>query len=372
MLKCQKKDCTGCGVCAYSCSRKAITMEATSEGFLYPIVNHELCVDCNLCNQVCPAIVKQQTNKISKCYAVQLKDSESLQKCASGGAFYGIAKTILKRNGAVFGVKDLGRELCYTKAVSESQLCTLIGSKYYQCRMSEENYQEIINSTRETLTLVSGTPCMISAIKNLKGIEHDNLITFEILCQGVPDKSVIRKFYDEKEQKEGSAIVYHAFRSKDKYLGRNYLNCYKFENGRTEYLVGENDPLSLSFQRQIFLRESCYHCHYANSQRTADFTAGDLWGVNSEQLQFQKGCSVLLCNTDKANDFFSGSDLFVCVEVAPDIVLRDNIPFHHPVKRPRCRNWSYKLLNSRLSPTKVTWICCYRYYLKHLIMEKMK
>lgn len=52
--------------------------------------------------------------------------------------------------------------------------------------------------------------------------------------------------------------------------------------------------------------------------------------------------------------------------------LMNNIPYHHPVKRPRCRKWSYKLLLSRLSPTMVTKICCWKYYIKHILIGKRK
>ena len=124
---------------------------------------------------------------------------------------------------------------------------------------------------------MSGTPCMVAAIQNLRGINRKNLLTFEILCQGVPSKTVIEKFYAETASKYGSSVQNHVFRSKDRYIGRNYLNRYQFNNGKVVYLIGEEDPLSLSFQRQIFLRESCYSCQYANEARTTDFTAGDLW-----------------------------------------------------------------------------------------------
>lgn len=372
MLKCYRNDCTGCGVCVFSCPQEAISMKAFEEGFLYPIVDQEKCVGCAVCNQVCPVLVKRIEEKNVKGYAVQLKDDVVLKKCASGGAFYGIAKKVLQDNGVVFGVKDLGRELVYTKAETEQQLQELTGSKYYQCRITPEIYKEVVDATKVQLTLVSGTPCMVSAIKNIKGIKRCNLITLEILCQGVPDQSVVQKFYDEKEKKEGVKIITHSFRSKDYYVGRNYLNSYKFENGDVEYLVGERDPLSLSFQRQIFLRESCYRCKYANMHRVADFTVGDLWNTSSELFQREKGCSIVLCNTNIANSLIKKTNTIKREEIDFENALKDNVPFHHPVKRPCFRNWSYKLLNSKLSPTKVAWIGCYKYYLRSFIKRNKK
>ena len=262
MLNCKKEYCTGCGICAYSCPKRAIKMEASLEGFFYPEVDSSLCVHCDLCNRVCPALNKPAAGESVDCYAVQLKDKVALQYCASGGAFYGIAQTVLEQNGTVFGVKDLGTKLCYKKITTLKELNELTGSKYYQCTISEETYCEIVASTQKGLALVSGTPCMVAAIQNLRGINRKNLLTFEILCQGVPSKTVIEKFYAEMASKYGSSVQNHVFRSKDHYIGRNYLNRYQFNNGKVVYLIGEEDPLSLSFQRQIFLRESCYSCQY--------------------------------------------------------------------------------------------------------------
>lgn len=146
--------------------------------------------------------------------------------------------------------------------------------------------------------------------------------------------------------KYGSPVQNHVFRSKDRYIGRNYLNRYEFKNGKVVYLIGEEDPLSLSFQRQIFLRESCYSCQYANEARTADFTAGDLWKTDVNGLDIERGCSVLLCNTSKAKCFLDETKVFLIGKINFKTALEHNIPYHHPVKRPKCRDWSYKLLCS--------------------------
>lgn len=49
-----KEDCCGCGACFSVCPRNAISMQADFEGFLYPQVDEEACVECRLCIKVCP------------------------------------------------------------------------------------------------------------------------------------------------------------------------------------------------------------------------------------------------------------------------------------------------------------------------------
>ena len=54
-----KKDCCGCSACANICPKNCIDMVSDSEGFLYPDVCTEKCIDCNLCVKSCPIITKQ-------------------------------------------------------------------------------------------------------------------------------------------------------------------------------------------------------------------------------------------------------------------------------------------------------------------------
>lgn len=48
------KDCCGCTACANSCNHGALTMQHNEEGFLMPHVDESKCVDCGLCDKVCP------------------------------------------------------------------------------------------------------------------------------------------------------------------------------------------------------------------------------------------------------------------------------------------------------------------------------
>lgn len=49
----KKEDCCGCTACYAICPQNAITMEPDEEGFLYPVINEEKCVNCKSCIRVC-------------------------------------------------------------------------------------------------------------------------------------------------------------------------------------------------------------------------------------------------------------------------------------------------------------------------------
>lgn len=99
-----KKKCSGCTACLNSCPKKAIYMVEDEEGFLYPEINEKLCINCNVCEKVCPYLDNDRPEiDFEKTYvAINLND-EMREKSSSGGMFVAFAKNILDNNGIVYG-----------------------------------------------------------------------------------------------------------------------------------------------------------------------------------------------------------------------------------------------------------------------------
>ena len=52
----EKEQCCGCTACVQKCPKQCIGLAEDNEGFLYPKVNEQICIDCGLCEKVCPVI----------------------------------------------------------------------------------------------------------------------------------------------------------------------------------------------------------------------------------------------------------------------------------------------------------------------------
>ena len=80
MIKIEKKeDCCGCTACANICPKQAITMKPDPEGFLYPVVNEENCINCGVCDATCPIHNKiDRTKEKTKGFILRVKDEKIL------------------------------------------------------------------------------------------------------------------------------------------------------------------------------------------------------------------------------------------------------------------------------------------------------
>ena len=83
----EKYMCDGCHACYSVCPKDAINMEIDDEGFWYPKVDNDKCVDCNKCEKVCPILNKKEVKSLKKAYACYNLDEDIRMKSSSGGIF---------------------------------------------------------------------------------------------------------------------------------------------------------------------------------------------------------------------------------------------------------------------------------------------
>ena len=60
--------CTGCNACKQICPKQCISHKK-NDGFLYPIADENVCIDCGKCLKVCPAFESLPMRKPLQCFA---------------------------------------------------------------------------------------------------------------------------------------------------------------------------------------------------------------------------------------------------------------------------------------------------------------
>ena len=83
MINQDLKHCTGCRACVQICPQKCISIKDIGNGFLFPTTNFQKCINCSLCEKVCP-IGKNNTYSHPKAYAAVNKVNYVLKNASSG------------------------------------------------------------------------------------------------------------------------------------------------------------------------------------------------------------------------------------------------------------------------------------------------
>lgn len=306
-----KSECCGCKVCASVCKKKAVSFEYDEEGFWYPKISGEKCVDCGACRKACP-FSKDELLPLkdeNQFYAAFSKDDEILEASTSGGAFTHISDYVLENGGVVFGhCYDEKLNVVCIMANSKEQRNLFRGSKYVQSDMGNI-YAAIKEKTESGVAvLVSGTPCQIDAVKKYFNEKiPENLVLLEIICHGVPSPKIFQDYILLIEMKKGKKVTDFKFRRKDKGW-ITPLRMIFYTDGTSCGELLNADAFNNLFQgTDCILRPSCYSCRYAGNARIADLSIADFWGVEKEEPEMfndNKGCSLVLVNTEKGRHFF--------------------------------------------------------------------
>lgn len=71
-----KEMCVGCTGCFQVCPKQCISMIEDSQGFKYPHVDLSSCVDCHLCEKICPVINQNSTQEPINVFAAVNNNAE--------------------------------------------------------------------------------------------------------------------------------------------------------------------------------------------------------------------------------------------------------------------------------------------------------
>lgn len=325
-----KADCCGCNACADICGKNAITFKTDSEGFWYPEVDREKCVDCGLCEKVCPVInaeeLKKNDYKDPKCVAAIHKNLEVRFDSTSGGMFSALAEKMYKEGGYVGGAvytEEWGVKFFISN--NPEDLPKLRSSKYLQSN-SEGMYLQIRSLLKEgKKVLVCGLPCQIAALKAFLRKDYENLITVDLICRYINSPFAYRRYLDSLEAEFGGKVVY--IKAKSKELGwRKLTHKVLFSNNRTYYGTRYDDIfMKASMTLNCLSRPSCYECAFKGFPRYADITIGDFWtDKNTSKLDDDTGTSIVLLNSQKGEEYFQNIKSIKKEPVSLNKVLEGN------------------------------------------------
>lgn len=285
-------------------------MKYDDEGFIFPIVDEQRCINCNKCRENCPSLSGLTNNNYKEPITIGCwnKNQDTLKKSSSGGVFAAIAGDILKKDGVVVGcVMDKNLNVYHTIAKSSEEITEMHGSKYIQSETHDiyENMRALLDEGKRVLFV--GCPCQVAGVyAYLKDKEYKNLITVDLVCHGVGSKKFFDKYIEEMSHKYKDKVVGVSFRSK-KNGWRNFTTRLSFTTRPPVYIPAIKDSYMTCYLQKAIYRRSCYKCKYAKLPRVGDMTIGDFVGIDRNQISkrdYYNGVSVILLNNNKGKHYF--------------------------------------------------------------------
>lgn len=362
----QKYLCCGCGACVQACPKHCIRLEEDWEGFLYPQVDMDQCIDCGKCELVCPELHPGDVRKPIQVYAAVNPDEKVRAHSSSGGIFTLLAESVIAKNGVVFGARfDELWNVIHDYTESKEGLAAFRGSKYVQSYIGEtfKQTEHFLKAGRRVM--FTGTSCQIMGLKRYLRKEYENLLAVDFVCHGVPSAKVWRAYLNEicssvkggentvqshsKPQISESEKLFKIksidFRNKDlgwkKYSFAFTLSETTADGEKIQFCshIFTKNPYMQVFLSDLSLRPSCYNCLAKAGKSGSDITIGDFWGIEKidPSMDDDRGTSLVILNTPKGKGFFNNLHLY-CKEKSYTIALCGNRSIEKSAVEPYFRN----------------------------------
>lgn len=313
-------------------------MKEDREGFLYPVVDKEKCVDCGMCKAHCPVFSHEKYRLKQhhfENYAGYLADEADLMKSASGGAATAFARAALRNGGVVFGVAyaEKYRKARTVRISNEEELAALRDSKYIQSDKGSI-YREVKAELESgKVVLYTGTPCEIGAVKAFLGRDYENLYLCELICHGPTSYKVASDYLQEKEREYKSRLTKMSVKSKSYGWSVPYL-ALEFENGESTAVPFYQSDYGIGFT--VLSRESCYHCTFKGDRKVADITVGDFWGADQTAAYWNSnGISAISVHTKQGKKLLQMASELKLFPVQYETILKGNPPLEESTFRDR-------------------------------------
>lgn len=381
--------CISCGICKVVCNFGAISMKRNKYGEVNPVIDKKKCRNCAECIRYCPN-TKNKTLELSKkvcsiskphTYGLQNAkyylawDNNTHQriKCCSGGVVTKLA-THLLQNSTIDGMIHVERiwghfgDLHYKArlSTSESEIQEHVSSAYQPI-----DFSDVLFKLKENKTyFITGTPCVIRAIKNLfdknKKFSSINIITCALICSHNTNSQFIDYLgkinnVDNKNDwkvnirhKDNSIIDANNFKTRFYTKEKDLLNKNRFESGWTKI-----------WREYFFAMNACLKCSDFWGHE-ADISVKDAWG---EWAKDPLGKSIVVIRNNILNEIFINSGIifeeldFTIMEnhQKPTAIFKQtesfNKNFKHIFSKSNRRNGLFQYyINSKLSKFLYTYL----------------
>lgn len=281
MIKLVEKDrCTGCGACAFVCSKKCISMVEDERHMLLPQIDYPNCVECERCVKICPILSPVGQHEPLKAYAAWSAEEEERRTSASGGIAAEIYKYALSEGCNIAGAVQKDDFSVSLKLSKDANDIKAFKNSKYVFSSAVDLYGQLKESLkRGERCVVICLPCQVAAIRKIFR-DSPNIILVDVVCHGTTPVSYLCQHNSMLEKQCGEVAKHMFFRDPDKDTHTFTFSLYNKDNiCFYAKRPAESDAYQIGYHRMISYRENCYHCPFACSKRISDITISDYKGI---------------------------------------------------------------------------------------------
>ncbi len=321
--------CVGCGVCAYICPEKNISLHNIVNDGIRPRVNQELCKKCGACLRACPGVeishsfdnnslefiddLKMNWGPVLEVWEGYAADPDLRYFGSSGGLASALSLYCIEKTG-MQGLMHIGpgkEKPCANKTMfstTRGEILANTGSRYAPASPCDSLQMMAIAPAP---CVFIGKPCDVVALRKAQLLkpELDNKvgIAIGIFCAGTPSTQgtldLLQRISIVPEQIE-----------QIRYRGKGWPGKFSIK------LKGEAQPReALTYMEawgfiQKYRPYRCYLCPDGTGE-FADIACGDPWYRRIEEGE--QGHSLALVRTERGREMLKGAISSGCVVLKP-------------------------------------------------------
>ena len=333
--------CTACNLCVSVCPKNCVSLKRKSDGTLVTEKDDSVCVNCGLCEKLCPSISAPAYNQVREAYASWSKNAEVFSNSASGGVAAELYKVALSDGWSIVGCKlDTDFVARYYLTENSGDIKAFQNSKYVQSIPGGiyQKVKEVAISGKKVLFI--GLPCHVAAMDNYsrKSGFRESMLLVDLVCHGTAPSEYLPSHIGTIS-KQRSVSVDNCFFRDPRWGSHEYIFSL-YSSGNLIYKnPTRKDLYTYGFHHALIYRECCYNCHYAKRERVGDLTICDYSGLGTRASweHKERNISCILVNTEKGDQALKRLSGLLHLYTRPiEEPLDADMLFNHPcTKKPQ-------------------------------------